>query len=141
MKGSEVCRSCGLCCDGTLQTVIRLRLNEAESASRDELKNLVHAPCLFYSGHDCSIYTKRPPICRSYQCRVLKAYLAGTLSFQESATVIAEAKRLVERIRRQLEATAEAESPASLELAMDLQALQAIGEEQFGFEKVPEEDG
>jgi uncharacterized protein len=100
---SALCRSCGLCCDGTLFTFVRLDAAEARQARsngltivhRDDGSDALPQPCSALRGRDCSAYESRPGPCLRYECSLLDALRGGETSLEEAQVVVTEAHRLV----------------------------------------------
>lgn len=80
---TSLCRSCGLCCDGSLFGRVGLQREDVERARRNRLHVLesgkaFEQPCSALTppeaGVDgrrtCSIYHERPLSCRSFACRL-----------------------------------------------------------------------
>lgn len=74
-----LCRSCGLCCDGSLFGRVGLAPAERPAARRHRLRvipsgSAFEQPCaaLPVEGDDrgCSIYADRPLACRAFTCRL-----------------------------------------------------------------------
>jgi len=83
---SALCRSCALCCDGTLFDNVRLGEDDLAAARRLRLPLLVRGsqtsftqPCPHSRDRSCGIYDERPGACRTFVCITLAAYLAGEL--------------------------------------------------------------
>ncbi len=111
-KGSELCMSCGLCCEGTL-LFIRVALETEEAKSLSQLGQIPYqkkgnhdfllcSPCPNFNDSKCSFYAQRPRICRGYRCKLLKGYLQGTISFGESIELVRKAKCLMEVIYQRI---------------------------------------
>lgn len=98
-----LCRSCGLCCDGTLFGLVRL---VADEPSRMRSRGLVvfrrddgeamAQRCGALDGTDCSIYPDRPSQCAGYRCLLASALEAGEVSLGDALAVVAEARSLVD---------------------------------------------
>lgn len=125
---TQICLSCGLCCDGTLfgatdidQDDARVALEQSHAIFLTD-GSVVRAqqPCpALYQG-SCSIYEQRPSVCRSFECALLIQVTNGRTSEQEALDIIAATKALRDNTRRQLE---------SVLAPPDLSALQvALGE-------------
>ena len=107
-KGSQLCLSCGLCCRGLLQNHYPLESGETKLATRiglpvhsgEDRSNAFSLPCALYREDKCSVYPNRPKACRDYQCDILKKYLKGTISLEQSLELVASAKDLMNSIRR-----------------------------------------
>jgi Fe-S-cluster containining protein len=78
-----LCRSCGLCCDGSLFGCVTLEPEEARVARKSRLRvlqrgNALEQPCSALSTLDdrcaCSIYSDRPLSCRTFTCRLYERH-------------------------------------------------------------------
>lgn len=74
-----LCRSCGLCCDGSLFGCVTLDPEELPGARKNRLQvlqrgNAFEQPCSSLSTlgaqRACSIYSDRPRACRAFTCRL-----------------------------------------------------------------------
>ncbi len=95
----DLCRGCGMCCDGTLFAYVPLREDEAEPARRVGLPVVTSKDgpefaqgCARYGEGGCAIYEARPHACSAFRCLTLQRLEAGEVSF-------VEAKRRVGRLR------------------------------------------
>ncbi|MBS2021890.1 MAG: YkgJ family cysteine cluster protein [Deltaproteobacteria bacterium] len=97
---STLCRSCALCCDGTLFTHVTvssaegatLRRHALEIVTRAEDENLrLPQPCKALSGCVCTIYDARPASCRAYVCLLAQALTEGEVGLPEAQAIVAEA--------------------------------------------------
>lgn len=76
-----LCRSCGLCCDGTLFTQVPLTSDEATRARALHLQVIprpdgaaaLRQPCAALTPAGCTVYAERPGGCRRYRCMLLTA--------------------------------------------------------------------
>ncbi len=107
-NASDLCCSCGLCCDGTLFSKVRLAPTDAiaplGSAGLQILPGPDFAqPCVALGGDcRCRVYSDRPSQCRKFECRLLQAVAAEERSFGEAAALIAAARAQAELVRRGL---------------------------------------
>ena len=88
--GQDLCKQCGLCCDGTLFATTPV--DEATQhlfASNNQQPNGCEQ---LSSCGSCKIYENRPYGCRSFKCGVLKDLLKGHLKFKEAQQLIYEVK-------------------------------------------------
>jgi hypothetical protein len=78
-----LCRSCGLCCDGSLFGRADLAPEEVDAARRHRLRVVRNAksfeqPCTALvntgAGRTCSIYESRPHACRRFTCRLYERH-------------------------------------------------------------------
>lgn len=98
----SLCRACGLCCDGTLFTVVRLRPGEAGALRARGLPvvtgadgaDVLRQPCAALDGCDCRIYEARPSPCAAFECNLLHALRDGEVSLDEAVAIVDEARTL-----------------------------------------------
>lgn len=104
---TSICVGCGLCCDGTLH-------DHAEYGDEDESiaaavgleviekagKRVFLLPCPNLSCGACSVYSKRPGICRGYRCKLLKDVDEGRISVIDAREKIVTARNFVAAVRR-----------------------------------------
>ena len=99
--GAEtLCRACGLCCDGTLFTFVRLDAGESSRArsrglaviTREDGTDSLRQPCNALEGRDCRIYADRPGPCATFECMLLIALRAGETTLAEALPIVAEAR-------------------------------------------------
>lgn len=97
MNSSDLCLSCGLCCDGTLIGHVQLANEELQAVKKvleieDENGNgFFLQPCQKYCN-GCSIYEQRPRACVNFNCGLLKSFEAKDLSFNAASELIQEVK-------------------------------------------------
>lgn len=103
-QGSDLCKSCGLCCTGHLFSWVRLNASELAPAQALGL-NVIRSdprqrgftqPCPVWQGQ-CTVYTSPhyPRGCRSYQCKLLKEVLDEKTPLLTSLTVVHQAKSMI----------------------------------------------
>jgi hypothetical protein len=101
---SSICRSCGLCCDGTLYPAGRLEGGEVERALRtglrvvyDEDRSAFEQPCARFdrSAGGCTIYADRPATCRRFVCALLARARAGQASVDDAIAAVAFTHHLI----------------------------------------------
>jgi hypothetical protein len=72
---SQLCRSCGACCDGSLFHRARLSPEEVEPARRNGLRVIrdkgFEQPCSQLEDKSCKIYASRPGVCQRFTCKLL----------------------------------------------------------------------
>jgi uncharacterized protein len=104
----DLCRDCGICCDGTLFGAIVVHIPEREfveslgiPVSEDPDGGFVAPlPCSAFVGGCCALYEiGRPMTCGSYRCAVVTEYTAGRVDHDDSLVVI----DLVRSLARDLE--------------------------------------
>jgi hypothetical protein len=103
---SEICLSCGLCCDGTLFQFAALEPDEAPRAERRRLRvhqlgdgtKVVLQPCAAHQGA-CAIYDERPLTCTRYRCSTLDAVESGAMPEGEARALLDRTKALARSVR------------------------------------------
>lgn len=90
---SELCVSCGMCCDGTLFNKANVG-DEADRKAAEELglsvfeldgKPFFKMPCLHFSNC-CSVYGKeRPQVCGTFFCNPVRKYKRGEQTFDDAS--------------------------------------------------------
>jgi Fe-S-cluster containining protein len=98
---SDLCLSCGLCCQGALHDQVPLDEDELARAARlrlplveSPLRLAFHLPCPRLVDRRCTVYDERPRTCASYACGVLLAYGAGEI---DEATALMRIQRVREQ--------------------------------------------
>lgn len=101
---SNLCQSCGLCCDGTLFAFVPLKAAEEEAAARSlslplfDRDNGVRAfsqPCQLLKGASCGAYDQRPEACRKFFCNVYAAVADDEVDVYDALEVIDQAHEKV----------------------------------------------
>ena len=69
-----LCKSCGLCCDGSLFGRVPLEPGERDAARKNRLRVVASGasfeqPCAAFAG-TCRAYDDRPRACRAFVCRL-----------------------------------------------------------------------
>jgi len=108
---STLCQRCGLCCDGSLFTLVPLQAGEVETARRNALHVVERADgshamrqrCAALDGARCTAYADRPETCRKYHCMLFAAVSEGELSVAEAMSVVDEAHALIAKVDKALE--------------------------------------
>jgi len=111
----DLCRACGMCCDGTLFDLVRLepgddarrlaRLGLPLAAARGRQAARFPQPCAaLCADGSCRVYADRPGQCRAFECRLLQEAKAGRVSFPAAARRVTAAKRRANQVRRLLRA-------------------------------------
>jgi Fe-S-cluster containining protein len=106
LEGS-ICIGCGLCCDGTLHGRATVRSDDEATVTaagleigEEDGKRFFRQPCPHFSCGSCLIYDRRPAVCRTYRCALLKNLEAGNIGRAKAVEKIAEAKRHIDAVRR-----------------------------------------
>ncbi len=107
---SDLCRACGLCCDGSLFNHVKLDPGDAErlatlgvatAQTRDGAQRLSQC-CAALKGKDCGIYASRPGACGRYVCSLGEALERGDVRPPYAHAIVDEAHRLIAEVARQL---------------------------------------
>ncbi len=103
---SRLCLSCGLCCDGTLFERATATPEEFATLPAAGFTTLMKAeatyfqlPCTKLHCTTCSIYERRPEVCRSFRCSLLRAIERSELTIEEAQAHVARARELREAVR------------------------------------------
>lgn len=100
---TTLCRSCGLCCDGSLFTHVDLEPEERERLARMGIPLhtfqsgtvVLKQRCAALEGRDCRIYKARPASCAAYQCVLAQALVDGETTLDEAQKTVRKAHRLI----------------------------------------------
>jgi Fe-S-cluster containining protein len=113
-SGEQLCRACGLCCDGTLFDLVKLEPGDAAgklkalglpvSVSRGKLPAArFPQPCsALCEDRSCRLYADRPWQCRTFECQLFKDAKAGRTTFAGALPVVKQARRRADHVRRLL---------------------------------------
>ena len=105
---TNICLSCGLCCDGTLIGFVQLeseelspvrKLMEIEKTGEN---GMFFLPCNELGCNGCNIYSQRPKACRNFECGVLKSVEKKELTFDKATEVIDVVKQKKIAIEKQI---------------------------------------
>ena len=107
IESTNLCLSCGLCCDGTLIGFVRLDTKELSDLS--EIKHIEEAdgkgfflqPCDDYCD-GCTIYSQRPKQCAKFKCGLLKSVEKKKVDFDSAIEVINTVKQKKEVIEKKV---------------------------------------
>lgn len=118
-EAGDLCRDCGLCCNGAMFDFLLLEPDElgllGAGMTRDSTRASAAAqPCPSAGKDGCTIYERRPRACRAYFCRLLRSVESGAVSHQDAKRLIVELLDVVERLEGGL---APGESLASIRKA------------------------
>jgi len=109
--GGALCRSCGICCDGTLFTSVSLCDTDVVPALvAAGIKIVVRGPersfeqpCAAHGGQACRVYANRPSICRTSRCKVLVELESHAIDWQHARERIRQVFALKEAVREELQ--------------------------------------
>jgi Fe-S-cluster containining protein len=95
-----LCLACGFCCDGTLHTNTVLLVEEVDAATDVGLtmgivqdRPAFRQPCTMFRDGRCSIYERRPHVCRRYECALLKRTMGGEITLEQALRVVSIAQK------------------------------------------------
>ena len=104
---SNICLSCGLCCDGTLIGFVQLGYEELPELRKimeiedENGKGFFLQPCdNFCDG--CNIYSKRPKQCANFKCGLLKSIEQKELKVDSAIEIINVTKQIKLAIENKL---------------------------------------
>jgi hypothetical protein len=97
-----LCRSCGLCCDGTLFARVHIQPGDVEPPlvaggiriQTSGARRYFEQPCPAYRDACCQVYADRPANCRKYRCKLLRKYEDGTITWADAQQTIQRARTL-----------------------------------------------
>jgi Fe-S-cluster containining protein len=102
---TNICLSCGLCCEGVVIGFVQLGREELP-ALRDIIdvensngEGFFLQPCKMYCD-GCTIYARRPKQCASFECGILKSIEKEELGFDsalEIINVVKQEKAVIEK--------------------------------------------
>lgn len=104
-NASNICLSCGLCCDGTLIGFVHLNQKELPAVSKimtvegAKGNGFFLQPCEKYCD-GCSIYTERPQHCATFKCGLLDSVEQEKSTFDSAVETISEVKEQKRAIQR-----------------------------------------
>ena len=105
---SNICLSCGLCCDGTLIGFVQLEraelpaMNDLLDVEDENGVGFFLQPCIRYCD-GCTIYSKRPKQCASFKCGLLKSVEQKELHFDSALETIHLVKQIKIGIEEKLD--------------------------------------
>lgn len=115
-QASDLCMSCGMCCNGLLHNAAVLDADEVAAAAAIGLAVLDRPgrpgfalPCTKLEGTVCTIYGHRPRVCSGFRCQVLIDLENGRHSFDQAAQRVATARQLLAEVVADMPATASAQ--------------------------------
>jgi hypothetical protein len=110
-RGSQLCLSCGLCCQGLMEKAAVLEPNEIELAKELKLEYFMtidgiykfHLPCPLVSENVCTVYGNRhPSVCTEFQCLLLDQLLNDEISLEASLKIIHKIKKYTNSIKEKI---------------------------------------
>ena len=105
-EGVSICIGCGMCCDGTLHGNTRVKQDDEAAVAavglaveQEDGKRLFRQPCPHFVSGGCGVYSRRPPVCRTYRCALLIDVDEGRIAPDEAREKITQAKMLVKAVK------------------------------------------
>lgn len=100
MSVGTLCQACGLCCDGTLFSVVPLTEGDApprqlEVETKATGARGLRQPCSGLAGTCCTVYEARPLACRRYQCLLYEAMASEEETLAGALRVVEQARALI----------------------------------------------
>ncbi|WP_040414305.1 YkgJ family cysteine cluster protein [Cyclobacterium qasimii] len=94
----NICLSCGICCDGTLIGFVQLdpeevpRVKEFMDIEDEKGNGFFLQPCKKFCDA-CTVYSKRPRQCASFECGLLKSVDQKELEFDSAVEMVKVVKQ------------------------------------------------
>ncbi len=113
-SGEQLCRACGLCCDGTLFDLVKLEpgddagklkalgLPVVISRGKNPVARFPQPCSALCEDRSCRLYAERPWQCRTFECRLFKDAKAGRITFAAALPLVKQARRRADHVRRLL---------------------------------------
>ncbi len=95
---SQLCRTCGLCCDGTIFDYVPITKTESHRLMhrlpvlRATAERALHVEqrCVALGPRGCDVYAERPSSCSRFRCKLLRRVDAGETSLAVARATIEE---------------------------------------------------
>jgi Fe-S-cluster containining protein len=125
-SAEQLCRACGLCCDGTLFDLVKLERGDdagklqalglpvSLSRGKSPVARFPQPCSALCEDRTCRLYAARPWQCRTFECRLLKEAKAGEVTFAAARTLVQQARRRADGIRRLLRALGDTDEHRAL---------------------------
>ncbi|MFB9865660.1 YkgJ family cysteine cluster protein [Rufibacter immobilis] len=90
---TNICLSCGFCCDGTVVGFVQLGreelpgLRESMDIENANGEGFFLQPCSNYCG-GCTIYSKRPRQCANFECALLESLGQKRLDYDSAVKIV-----------------------------------------------------
>ncbi len=130
-----LCVRCGLCCDGTLFSFLRVDADEAGAfalpiVEQDAGRHVLPLPCVALSGTRCGVFPRRPRGCARFDCKLLVALRDRAVHLDEALALVAEARARAAAVP-ELAAAREAPGVLSRDARAALRALEDFLDGRF----------
>ena len=95
-SSQSLCLTCGLCCDGSIFSSVRLKPDDEITPLKavginivsDSESNAFKQPCAAHKNCTCTVYANRPQECRRYKCELLKRFERDDISHEAALEII-----------------------------------------------------
>lgn len=124
--GEQLCRACGLCCDGTLFDLVKLEAGDdgpqlkalglpvKVSRGKTPIARFPQPCAALCADRSCRLYHDRPWQCRVFECGVFKEAKAGRISVAEAQRLVKSARSRADKVRRLLRALGDTDEHRAL---------------------------
>ena len=98
---NDLCRDCGICCDGILFTSVDVTAEEADRLADaglgivgdDRGKLRFYLSCARLGEKGCTLYADRPAKCQAYYCNLTRGVMNETVEYAQAQETVLETKR------------------------------------------------
>lgn len=107
-ESQPICVECGVCCSGALFDTVPLAADEERSLAdlfaveRIDERPQFRLRCPHLSDCRCTVYAKRPEICRQYRCKTLIELSDGAIAREEALRRIAAIRQAIDDLEPHL---------------------------------------
>ena len=125
-SGEQLCRACGLCCDGTLFDLVKLEQGDdtaklkalglpiSLSRGKTPVARFPQPCSALCEDRTCRLYAERPWQCRTFECKLFKDAKAGRITFAAALPLAKQARRRADQVRRLLRELGDTEEHRAL---------------------------
>jgi Fe-S-cluster containining protein len=107
---SNLCQSCGICCDGTIFSYVKTYPEEIEKTKKLGLSVYKNKEgfysfdlgCPKYKNGCCSVYLDRPQKCESFSCKLHHDVMNGTVKYADSLKIVGLVKKHTQWVRDEI---------------------------------------
>jgi len=96
-----LCQECGICCDGTLFSFVKVYPEEMVKAKELGIpvykdangRHVFDQACPCFKNGNCSTYLQRPKKCQSFSCKLQKDVMNGAIKFNDALKIVELVKK------------------------------------------------
>ena len=122
----QLCRACGLCCDGSLFDGVQLGAGDDAnklkalgvpvtiSRGKTPLVRFPQPCAALCADRSCRVYADRPQQCRVFECGVFKDAKAGRIEFAAALRLVKQGRRRADKVRALLRQLGDTDERRSL---------------------------